>query len=303
MNNIPPKVHIYSVETSPEDPLPEVFLPNEAITFHGNFIDPGTKDTFIIIWNFGDGTSDISGSLDIVHIYTAPGEYTVKLTVIDDDLGKGTDTFVITIGTVQAAMEAAVNYVQELNTTYINNEDQRASYIAKLQEVITLFNEGNIKAAIQKLLHDLLPKTDGRSSTQDWFIDPTVQQTIETILITVITNLEDDTTPQPGYGSEIHGIKWNDLDVDGYRDDDEPGLPDWEIHLFDSAGNIISTAITGAEGHYSFKDLMPGYYVVGEVLKSGWQQTFPTNGYHVIDLQIDKTITGANFGNYVIGQG
>jgi Ca2+-binding RTX toxin-like protein len=303
VRNVAPKVHIYSVETSPDDPLPEVYLPGEPITFHGEFSDPGTPDTFTIIWDFGDGTADISGKLDIVHIYTAPGTYTVELTVIDDDLGKGTDTFVITIGTVEVVLQTTIEYVQELNTTDFDSADQQASYIDKLQEVLRMVSEGNTKAAIQKLLHDLLPKTDGRSSTQDWIIEPTVQETVEIILLTVVYELENDTQPQPGGGSGIHGIKWNDLDADGERDDDEPGLPDWTITLLDTAGNLLATATTGSEGHYSFPDLMPGTYVVGEVLKPGWQQTFPPNGYHVIDLQMGQTITGAHFGNYEISTG
>jgi PKD repeat protein len=64
---------------------------NAAIQFNGSFTDPGTLDTHTIVWDFGDGTT-ASGSLIPNHSYTASGEYTVTLTVTDDDGGVSSDT-------------------------------------------------------------------------------------------------------------------------------------------------------------------------------------------------------------------
>ncbi len=80
--------------------------------------------------------------------------------------------------------------------------------------------------------------------------------------------------------AEIHGTKWNDLDGDGIRDAGEPGLPGWTIYL-DLNGDgthqpsTEPSQVTDASGDYSFLNLAAGTYVVGEVMQSGWDQTFP----------------------------
>ncbi len=60
------------------------------IQFAGSFADPGTADTHIIKWDFGDGGNKW-GSLTPVHTYAATGLYEVTLTITDDDGAKGSD--------------------------------------------------------------------------------------------------------------------------------------------------------------------------------------------------------------------
>jgi SdrD B-like protein len=60
------------------------------------------------------------------------------------------------------------------------------------------------------------------------------------------------------------------LDVDPW-----PGLAGWCVVL---TGPVNATAMTDASGSYSFTGLPDGTYTVCEVLPSGWQQTFPTDG-------------------------
>ena len=58
-----------------------------------DFTDAGVRDTHTAIWDWGDGTTSAgyvdalqgAGSAKGSHIYTTPGQYTVKLTVKDDD--------------------------------------------------------------------------------------------------------------------------------------------------------------------------------------------------------------------------
>lgn len=66
---------------------------NTAINASASFSDPGTLDTHTAAWDWGDSattagnvTQDAgSGSVNDSHSYSAPGVYTIKLTVTDSD--------------------------------------------------------------------------------------------------------------------------------------------------------------------------------------------------------------------------
>ncbi|QDV70329.1 Serine-aspartate repeat-containing protein F precursor [Rosistilla carotiformis] len=94
----------------------------------------------------------------------------------------------------------------------------------------------------------------------------------------------------PNFGNsqiDILGHKWNDVDGDGVWDDDESGLNGWTIYLdldrdgnFDSTGDdpepsFVTTNHRGQDGVYYFSGLEPGEYLVREVDRDGWQQTYP----------------------------
>jgi uncharacterized membrane protein len=68
----------------------------QPLNFNGSFTDPGLLDTHTIEWDFGDGGTAV-GTLTPMHIYNAPGVYTVTLTVTDDDGGVHSDTLLVTI--------------------------------------------------------------------------------------------------------------------------------------------------------------------------------------------------------------
>jgi uncharacterized repeat protein (TIGR01451 family) len=76
---------------------------------------------------------------------------------------------------------------------------------------------------------------------------------------------------------QICGIKWNDLDGDGVKDPNEPGLPGWTINMvFQTPGGPLDVqTTTDANGQYCFTGLAPGTYTISETLQSGWIQTFP----------------------------
>ncbi len=68
----------------------------EEITFDASgSYDAGTADTLTYEWDFGDG-STASGKV-VTHAYSQAGNYTVTLTVKDDDGGSDTDTTYATI--------------------------------------------------------------------------------------------------------------------------------------------------------------------------------------------------------------
>lgn len=61
----------------------------------------------------------------------------------------------------------------------------------KLAVVCRKIEAGNLCAALQKLRHDILPKTDGETGPTDWVTDPTVQQDLEDRINALIATLEE----------------------------------------------------------------------------------------------------------------
>ena len=79
----------------------------------------------------------------------------------------------------------------------------------------------------------------------------------------------------------IAGKKWNDLNGDGIKDNNEPGLAGWTIYLDENENGQLDDGetfvITDAEGNYLFEGLSaPETYVVAEVPKSSDVATFPS---------------------------
>lgn len=99
----------------------------------------------------------------------------------------------------------------------------------------------------------------------------------------------------------IQGLKFEDLNRNGAKAANEPGLAGWTIMVTgtDGSGNPVNppAATTAADGTYSFADLPPGSYTISEVQQTDWSQTAPTGGTHSVTLTSGQTATGKNFGN------
>jgi uncharacterized repeat protein (TIGR01451 family) len=117
-------------------------------------------------------------------------------------------------------------------------------------------------------------------------------QVIVTTNNTTIVNVENTPIINEGItydpGIKIKGYKFNDLNQNGTRDKDEPGLSDWKIELYRNyieatikmtpmfmSEEPIDTTTTDASGYYEFTGLSTGFYVVKEVQKNGWQNSTP----------------------------
>ncbi|HEX7445625.1 MAG TPA: SdrD B-like domain-containing protein, partial [Methanothrix sp.] len=71
-------------------------------------------------------------------------------------------------------------------------------------------------------------------------------------------------------------------------------LPGWTINLKDATGAVIETAVTDANGDYSFCNLLADSYTVCEVMKEGWKPMGPT----CITVPLDgESAEGVNFQN------
>jgi hypothetical protein len=94
------------------------------------------------------------------------------------------------------------------------------------------------------------------------------------------------------------GRKFHDLDGDGEEDASEPGLYNWEIHLFaERTVNDTPFYVATTDVHGNFATpVVSGCYTVCEVLKTDWTQSFP-NGAPVGKDVVDCTgYDGADYG-------
>ncbi|MBP1620394.1 MAG: hypothetical protein H6Q02_1161 [Acidobacteria bacterium] len=84
-------------------------------TGSGSFTDPGA-DQWTATLDYGDGTSPVGVVVDpsepiaLSHIFTRPGNFTVTLTVIDDDGGSGTAALVVEVINAPPVAEAGGPY-------------------------------------------------------------------------------------------------------------------------------------------------------------------------------------------------
>jgi large repetitive protein len=87
-------------------PSPSPSVRGQTLAFSGSFSHVGSQDTHQVSWDFGDGTvigfhpSTDAGALAPMQVYAAAGNYTVTLTVRDDDTGTTSSSQSITIAVV-----------------------------------------------------------------------------------------------------------------------------------------------------------------------------------------------------------
>ncbi|MBN2375102.1 MAG: choice-of-anchor L domain-containing protein [Sedimentisphaerales bacterium] len=140
------------------------------------------------------------------------------------------------------------------------------------------------------------------------------QQTAGPYTITLTTNGAQNmdfgnmptstTDPDP---DTISGWKFNDLNGNGVRDVNEPGLADWEIFLDANGNNTLDPGeeytLTEDDGYFEFFALDPGTYNVAEVVQTlDWNQTYPGSpgfpAYHTVTLVDGSFVNNILFGNH-----
>ena len=206
VNNVAPTVSIDSVE----QPRPQFILPYQNLTFNGSFTDPGWLDMHTSLWGFGDGSSDpgtlteendepdATGTTTAIYNYSAPGMYSVILTITDDDGGVGidTDTITVTVASPTDAIDLINDYIQNLpDDAFANNPDQRKNaFSEKFDEVKTKIEAGDYEGAINKLQNDMLSKVNGfreeDTADLDWITDAEAQQEVYSMIENLIAYLE-----------------------------------------------------------------------------------------------------------------
>ncbi len=100
--------------------------------------------------------------------------------------------------------------------------------------------------------------------------------------LTQWVEVEDGETSELWFGNIQHGsiraCKYEDMNGNGMRDDEEPWLEDWTFNLWTTYENgtpkeVIETQVTDECGCVLFDELIPGTYVVEEMRKMGWCNT------------------------------
>ncbi|GEM_PF-5017806 len=107
-------------------------------------------------------------------------------------------------------------------------------------------------------------------------------------------------------GASIHGFKFCDVNLNQEFDDDECGLEGWEIRLTPMGENHAVPHIgpeymytyTDENGYFEFVCLMPGTYLLEEIIQPGWYNSTPDH-YEVELLPGDEL--RYDFGNYRYG--
>lgn len=99
--------------------------------------------------------------------------------------------------------------------------------------------------------------------------------------------------------SFIKGTKFHDLNRNGTHDAGDTVVGEWKIVLADTNGNEIAFDRTDSTGMYEIYVFQPGRYIVREVDKQRWVQTYPAGEIYTIDIpDLNTTVLGKDFGNY-----
>ena len=108
------------------------------------------------------------------------------------------------------------------------------------------------------------------------------------------TALQINSSELAGFSLSMSGTTFNDRNGDGFRTQDEPGLPGWTIILEHDGKEIRTT--TNDSGRYIFNNLEAGKYTVTENVVAEWSLTSPSGGNYTINL-VDKDAINYNFGD------
>jgi endoglucanase Acf2 len=96
----------------------------------------------------------------------------------------------------------------------------------------------------------------------------------------------------------LSGQVFDDLNGNGVKDPNEPGLPGFVIQLDVGAdGTPVATVVTDQNGNYQFVNVLPGGHVVTELQQTQRRLTSPSGGSYQVTVVSGQNIPALNFGN------
>ncbi len=99
VDNLPPSI----AATADKDHVSE----GGSVNFTADVRDPSPVDTFTATWDFGDGTTSTVASVS--HVFQQDGNYIVVLTVVDDEGGTNSTTFLVAVANVRPTVVATTS--------------------------------------------------------------------------------------------------------------------------------------------------------------------------------------------------
>jgi len=138
--------------------------------------------------------------------------------------------------------------------------------------------------------------------------DP-LTRTNRTAAVTLASGQSDITVDAGFYpGATLSGFVRVDINGNGTIEaDDTNGIAGVTVQLLDASMHVVETAVTAANGAYSFADLYPGVYTVCETDLTGWYSTAdvtsPNDNLIPVTLVIGQILTENNFYDTVPGTG
>jgi hypothetical protein len=99
----------------------------------------------------------------------------------------------------------------------------------------------------------------------------------------------------------VSGTVFNDLNGDGIKQANEPGLSGWTVFVDLNNNGVLDpgepSTTTFSDGSYTLFNVGPGPVTLREILRPNWAPTAPAEGFYVITPTSGQNISGRNFGN------
>jgi Ca2+-binding RTX toxin-like protein len=267
-------------------------------TRSGSFTDPGL-DTWTATVNYGDGsgtqpvTLNPDKTFNLAHDFPA-GDFTVTVSVSDDDGGVGTASFA-----VHVSKATPIVAVSALNVAYDGLAHPATGTVTGLSGVpaATLEGVGLTFTYYAGTTAAGTPLSGAPTNTGTYTVVATFPGSADYNAASAQTTFTITGT--------ISGHRYIDVTGNGLSSDDTP-LAGGTLNLYRDSNNngvldtatdqLVATLTTAADGSYLFPNVTPGNYFVQEVVASGYVQTWPVSGY--IGVTLAGNVIGKDFADF-----